>query len=72
MLARTAVSDALFLVSLIAVLLLFWWLVQNDRGEPDSGYKGLFALRRGKDSQTDSDQKVPEGPPQPRWRRPRS
>ncbi len=62
-------SSALFLFSMIAVLLLFWWLVQNDRDESDSGYKGLFALRR---KQVDPGGDAPVETPQSRWRRPRS
>ena len=59
-------SDALFLVAMLAILFLVGWVIQNDRGEPDSGYKGLFALRR-KDTGPQED--APPQADRPRWRR---
>jgi len=60
-------STALFLIAMTAMLLLVFWLFQNDRGDPDSGYKGIFAMRR---KHVEEKPRDAEGAPSlPRWRR---
>ena len=58
-------SNVLFLVAMIGIVLLIVWLVQNDTGDPDSGHRGLFAFRSPKSDEPSAEPANPE----PRWRR---
>jgi hypothetical protein len=43
------VDGVFYLISIVAVGLVMWWVVQNDKVPPDRSTTGLFAMLSGRE-----------------------